>query len=73
MAQHISVRVPWHDHGWDGTVCQNPCDNNSCLRLTNISENRDDAFENNICGQCMALNEEKLSCIAEGSAFMSES
>ena len=38
MAQHISVRVPWHDHGWDGTVCQNPCDNNSCLRLTNISE-----------------------------------
>lgn len=73
MAQHISVRVPWHDHGWDGTVCQNPCDNNSCLRLTNISENRDDAFENNICGQCMAHNEEKLSCIAEGSAFMSES
>ena len=21
MPQHLSIRVPWHDHGWDGTVC----------------------------------------------------
>lgn len=40
MAQHISVRVPWHDDVWDGTVCQNPGENNACLRLTNISEKR---------------------------------
>ncbi len=71
MAQHISVRVAWHDHGWDGTVCQNPGDNNSCLRLKNISENRDDTFEKSVCGQCMTYNEEKLPCIAESSAFMS--
>ena len=43
MAQHISIRVPWHDHGWDGTICQDPAGNNSCLRLKNIYENRDDA------------------------------
>ena len=73
MAQHISIRVPWHDHGWDGTVCQNPGENNSCLRLTNISEHRDDAFEKSICGQCMANHAEELSCIAEGGAFMSDS
>lgn len=71
MAQHISVRVAWHDHGWDGTVCQNPGDNNSCLRLKNISGNRDDTFEKSVCGQCMTYNEEKLPCIAESSAFMS--
>ena len=22
MAQHISIRVPWHDEGWKGTVCK---------------------------------------------------
>lgn len=72
MAQHISVRVPWHDHGWDGTVCQNPGENNSCLRLKNISENRDDAFEESICGQCMEHYEEQLPCIGENAAFMSD-
>ena len=35
MAQHISVRVPWHDNGWNGTVCQFPGENNACLRLKN--------------------------------------
>lgn len=73
MAQHISVRVPWHDDGWDGTVCQNPGENNVCLRLTNISEKKDNLFEQSICGQCMAHNEENLPCISEGSAFMSDS
>lgn len=33
MSQHISVRVPWHDHGWDGTVCAAPGSNTACLRL----------------------------------------
>ena len=71
MPQHISVRVPWHDHGWNGTVCQDPQNNNACLRLKNISENRDDKAEADICGQCMALHAGSLSCISEGSAFMS--
>jgi len=22
--KHISIRVPWHDFGWDGRVCVNP-------------------------------------------------
>ena len=71
MAQHISIRVPWHDHGWDGTVCKNPDLNNSCLRLKNIYENRDDDVECSLCGQCMEHNEDKLHCISEGAAFMS--
>ena len=53
MAQHLSIRVPWHDHGWDGTICEHPDSNNSCLRLKNIYENRDDANECALCGQCM--------------------
>lgn len=71
MAQHISVRVPWHDHGWDGSVCQAPDINNACLRLKNIYENRNDKDELRLCGQCMEGHEESLPCISEGSAFMS--
>lgn len=70
MAQHISIRVPWHDNGWNGTVCEHPCDNNSCLRLKNISENRDDQYEKSICGECMQGYEDELPCLSEGAAFM---
>ena len=71
MAQHISVRVPWHDNGWNGTVCNQPVCNSSCLKLSNIYENRKDDVEESICGQCMAGHEKDLPCIGEGSAFMS--
>lgn len=72
MAQHISVRVPWHDNGWNGTICAYPGENNSCLRLKNIYENRNDVEEKEICGKCMEHLEEKIPCIGEGSAFMSD-
>lgn len=72
MAQHISVRVPWHDNGWKGSVCKEPSTNMSCLKLKNIMENRDDDFECSMCGQCMVEHEEKLPCIGEGGAFMSD-
>ena len=71
MSQHISIRVPWHDHDWDGTVCADPTSNNACLRLPNIAKNRDDKAEIAICGQCMAEHVEDLSCIGEGACFMS--
>ena len=71
MPQHIPVRVPWHDYGWDGTVCADPESNNSCLRLKNTSENRNDKVEASICGQCMAEHAAELSCISEGACFMS--
>ena len=38
MVQHLSIRVPWHDNGWDGTVCQDPCGNTACLKLNRILE-----------------------------------
>ncbi len=71
MPQHISIRVPWHDHEWNGTVCTDPGGNTACLRLKNISENRNDRAEAAICGQCMANHANELSCIAEGAGFMS--
>lgn len=72
MSQHISIRVPWHDNGWKGYVCKEPSSNISCLKLKNILENRNDDFECNICGQCMAEHEDELPCVGEGGAFMSD-
>lgn len=38
--RHISVRVPWHDNNWNGTVCLDPRRNGSCLRLARIAAER---------------------------------
>jgi hypothetical protein len=71
MTQHLSIRVPWKDNGYGGLVCAKPCYNNSCLRLKNIAENRDDRLEAELAGCAMAGHEEDLPCLSEGGAFMS--
>lgn len=71
MAQHISIRVPWHDNESNGCVCNAPSYNNACLRLKNIYENRNDSIEDSLCCQCMKGHEMELPCISEGSAFLS--
>lgn len=40
MIKHVSIRVPWHDSGWNGNVCANPKNNLDCSRLKNIGEKR---------------------------------
>ena len=27
---HVTVRMAWHDHGWDGHVCKDPAANTYC-------------------------------------------
>ena len=69
---HLSVRVPWHDDGWRGTVCCNPAANVACLALANIRENRDDAAEERLAGREWAdLKPEELpACRRERANFM---
>ncbi len=31
MAIHMSLRLAWHDHGWNGHICSNPCNNPYCV------------------------------------------
>jgi hypothetical protein len=31
MTIHISARVAWHDHGWNGCVCRNLRANTYCV------------------------------------------
>lgn len=71
MAQHLSIRIPWKDNGWDGLVCNKPCYNNACLRLANIAQSRNDEREAELAGNPMRGHEADLPCIGEGATFMS--
>ena len=31
MAIHMSLRLAWHDQGWNGHICENPCNNPYCV------------------------------------------
>ena len=33
-----SVRVPWYDNSWDGTICRNPNDKIFCETLGRIRD-----------------------------------
>lgn len=69
---HLTVRVPWHDNGWKGTVCNNPCGNTSCTVLKGIAVGRDDAWETRNAGK--KLNDPALGalppCVTENAAVM---
>jgi len=73
--QHLSIRVPWHDSGWTGTICADPANNGSCLRLTRISAERNDALEIENAGKAWAeLGAEELPpCHSERAGFMATS
>ena len=69
---HITVRVPWHDSGWAGTVCAKPLDNTSCLVLGRIADSRDDAAERRCAGERFdELDEDDIPpCVKERASFM---
>ena len=70
---HLSVRVPWHDAGWNGTVCSNPQSNGSCMFLGRIHDGKDVEQEEALKGVALHdLDEKKLPpCIGEKVHFMS--
>lgn len=43
--RHLSVRVPWHDSGWAGTVCAAPQLNGACAKLKRIAGAKRDEQE----------------------------
>jgi len=69
---HLSIRVPWHDSQWDGSVCNSPCENTACLGLARIQEARDDVAEEAVAGKLLCdIDEQHYPiCVAERSFFM---
>ena len=70
--QHLTIRVPWHDNGWQGTFCINPCGNTSCTILPRIATARDDVKETELVGCSLEeLNREQLPpCVEEHATIM---
>lgn len=70
--RHISIRVPWHDNAWNGTICSAPKSNGSCVRLERIGRDRDDEGEQRRAGCSIEKLEEREwpACIPERGAFM---
>ncbi len=70
--RHLSIRVPWHDNGWDGTICKNPLFNESCLILPRIAAEKEDLLEDNLKGKSIKdlKPSEYPCCIIERSTFM---
>ena len=69
---HVTIRVPWHDGGWTGSVCTRPLDNTSCLILPRIGEGRRDDVEARCAGQRLdELDRADLPpCVGERVSFM---
>jgi hypothetical protein len=70
--RHVSIRVPWHDAAWNGSVCNQPRHNTACLKLVNIAANKVEADEEKIAGKSLeGLGPEKFPpCVKERGTFM---
>ena len=67
---HVSIRVPWHDNGWNGRYCLNPSCNTFCKVLSNIALNKketEDVFANQEWGKLP--KEEWPACYGENGGF----
>jgi hypothetical protein len=76
MATNITVRLPWHMNGWNGTVCVDPKGNTYCSGRFSypgdaIAKGKDEAYEvacaGKHCSQLDASPPCALSCNAFGS------
>ena len=69
--KHISVRVPWHDNGWNSCVCANPRCNTFCKQLPNIVNSKVDC-EQLSCGidWSKLTTKERPACAGENGGFM---
>lgn len=70
--RHVSIRVPWHDNGWNGTVCSNPAGNAACLALAEIREKKNDIHETGIAGESIEPMAQKHwpACLGERATIM---
>jgi len=73
--RHLTVRVAWHDSGWDARVCAAPSRNAFCLDLDRVREERNDAAEDALAGRLLSelTAKQHPPCAAEGTPFMNTS
>jgi hypothetical protein len=70
--RHVSIRVPWHDSGWKGKVCDAPQLNGACAKLKGIAAGKKDHQEILVAGRSLdeIPREQWPCCINERATFM---
>ncbi len=70
--RHISIRVPWHDSGWAGVVCNAPHLNGACAKLKRIAGAKKEEEERGIAGKSLETIPREIwpCCIDERATFM---
>jgi hypothetical protein len=70
--RHVSVRVPWHDAGWAGVVCNAPQLNGACAKLKGVAASKTEVQEVKFAGQRLdAISTEHWpACVHERGMFM---
>ena len=54
MTTNLSIRVPWHDSQWNGTVCRDPAANCHCVDYKNILQQKRVSRELHVRGKPFA-------------------
>ena len=77
MNSHITVRLAWHDDGWNGRVCKEPAKNIHCVGCHSypgdlIREKRDLAWEQSVAGQKFKDLDRIPACVYSANAFADE-
>ncbi len=70
--RHLSIRVPWHDAGWTGTICTAPHLNGTCVKLKGIAQKKRDEDERRHAGENLEQlpREQWPACVDERATFM---
>ncbi len=75
---HMSLRLSWHNNGWNGHFCKKPCDNTYCVGQYSypgnlISETRDLDYETEHAGEACSSHPCKTACGYSINAFGKDS
>jgi len=73
-AKHISIRLAWHDSGWNGCICRDPKANTYCIgqysyQREMIVRDRELAWEQPLAGQLCSKVDGTPPCIHSINAF----
>lgn len=77
MTTHLTLRLAWHNDGWNGRICQNPAKNTYCVGCSSypgemIRETRDLEWEKRHAGRKFSELDKPAACMYSGSAFAEE-
>ena len=74
MTTHITLRLAWHNDGWNGRICKKPAKNSYCVGCSSypgemIREQRNLDWEKKHAGQPIATLDKQPACMYSASAF----